>query len=121
VPAKPADLLRHAGIPLESQVADGLWTFRSGNRRTVHKTRISVSDVSTAYQMAVAGHGYAILPNVICHEGLERGELQRVLQDWAIPPLKVTALYLERRHLPARIRALLDFIRVEARQMARDQ
>jgi DNA-binding transcriptional LysR family regulator len=121
VPVKPADLLRHAGVPLESQKADGLWTFRQGGRKVAHKTRISVSDVSTAYHMAVAGHGYAILPNVICQDALRKGELQRVLADWSIPPLNVTAIFLERRHLPLRIRAFLDFIRTEARQLTKDQ
>jgi DNA-binding transcriptional LysR family regulator len=121
VPGKPADLLRHAGVPLESQLADGLWTFKIGTRKVVHKTRITVSDVSTAYHMAIAGHGYAILPNVICQQALRKAELQRVLTDWAIPPLKVTAIFLERRHLPLRIRAFLDFIRTEARQLTKEQ
>jgi LysR family transcriptional activator of dmlA len=120
VPGKPAELLRHACIPLESQKADGLWTFRSGGRKVLHKTRISVSDVSTAFQMVIAGHGFAILPNVICKEALARGELRRVLVDWDIAPLDVTASYLERRHLPVRVRALLDFVRVEARQLTKE-
>ena len=84
------------------------------------ETRISVSDVSTAFQMAVAGHGFAILPNVICAEALGRGDLRRVLEEWEIATLDVTASFLERRHLPARIRALLDFVRVEARQLTRN-
>ena len=52
-------------------------------------------------------------------ENLTHGK--RVLLDWAIPPLKVTAIFLERRHLPHRIRAFLDFIRAEARQLTKDQ
>jgi len=120
VPGKPAELLHHDCIPLESQKADGLWTFRSGGRNVQLETRISVSDVSTAFQMAVAGHGFAILPNVICAEALGRGDLRRVLEEWEIATLDVTASFLERRHLPARIRALLDFVRVEARQLTRN-
>ena len=121
VPGKPAELLRHAGIPLESQLADGLWTFKVGGRKVTHRPRISVSDVSTAYQMALAGHGYAILPNVICQDALRRAELQRVLTEWPIPPLQVTAIFLERRHLPLRVRVFLDFIRAEARQLTKAQ
>lgn len=121
VPVKPADLLRSACIPLESQIADGLWTFRNGGRKVQHRTRISVTDVGTAYQMAIAGHGYAILPNVLCKDGLRENELQRVLMDWALPPLNVTAIFLEHRHMPLRIRAFLDVIRAEARQLTLDQ
>ncbi|MEO6186652.1 MAG: LysR substrate-binding domain-containing protein [Steroidobacteraceae bacterium] len=121
IPGKPAELLRHACIPLESQLSDGLWTFRTGNRKVKHKARITVSDVGTAYQMVLGGHGYAILPNVICKQALLKGELQRVLQDWAIPPLDVTAIFLERRHLPLRIRAFLDMIGAEARKLTMDK
>jgi DNA-binding transcriptional LysR family regulator len=121
IPARPADLLRHACIPLESQLSDGLWTFKSGNRKATHKTRITVSDVGTALQMVLGGHGYAILPNVICKEALKRGDMQRVLTDWSIPALDVTAIFLERRHLPLRIRAFLDMIRAEARQLTMDE
>ena len=119
VPLKPADLARHECIPLESQRLDGLWTFRQGNRAIPVRSRINVSDVSTAEKMAIAGLGFVILPNIICHEALRSGQLRRVLADWEIPPLVVTATFLERRHLPLRVRAFLDFIRKETKPLAR--
>ena len=119
VPLKPADLVRHDCIPLESQRIDGLWTFKQGRSTTRVNSRINVSDVSTACQMAIAGLGFAILPNIICQEALQRGELKPVLEDWQIAPLIVTATFLERRHLPLRVRAFLDFIRRETKPLAK--
>jgi DNA-binding transcriptional LysR family regulator len=119
IPQKPADLARHDCIPLESQRLAGLWTFGQGARAVRVRSRINVSDVSTAQQMAIAGLGFVILPNLICHEAVGSGQLQRVLTDWEIPPLVVNATFLERRHLPLRVRAFLDFIRREARPLAR--
>jgi LysR family transcriptional regulator, transcriptional activator AphB len=34
----------------------------------------------------------------------------RVLPDWRIPPVPVVAMFLERRHMPQRIRAFIDLI-----------
>ena len=119
VPLKSIDLARHECIPLESQRLDGLWTFGQGNRAIPVRSRIHVSDVSTAHQMAIAGLGFAILPNIICHESVQAGQLRRVLADWEIPPLMVNATFLDRRYLPLRVRAFLDFIRRETKPLSR--
>lgn len=118
-PQKPADLLKFDCIPLESQKAAGLWKFRNGSRAMQAPARITVSDVGTAYRMVVAGMGFAILPHLICQDGLKQGLLCRVLPDWRIPALPVTATFLERRHLPLRVRTFLDFIRREVKTLQR--
>jgi DNA-binding transcriptional LysR family regulator len=38
------------------------------------------------------------------------GRLVRVLPDWHIPPITISATFLERRHMPLRIRALIDML-----------
>jgi DNA-binding transcriptional LysR family regulator len=63
------------------------------------------------------GLGFAIVPNFLCREALRSGEIQRVLPQWKVPPLAITATYLERRHIPRRIRAFLDFVRDELRPL----
>jgi DNA-binding transcriptional LysR family regulator len=119
VPTKPADLARFECITLESQRASGLWSFGTGKRRSPVHSRIQVTDVATAFQMVCADLGFAILPNILCIEALRTGKVQRVLQGWSIPPLPVTATYLDRRNLPLRIRAFLDFIRDELRPLTK--
>jgi DNA-binding transcriptional LysR family regulator len=119
VPLKPADLLKFACIPLEGQRAAGLWTFREGRRRVSIEPRISVTDVTTALHMMQGGLGFAILPRFLCREALQSGTVRQVLPNWSIPPLAVTATYLDRRHVPLRIRAFLDFIRNEIKPLTR--
>jgi DNA-binding transcriptional LysR family regulator len=36
--------------------------------------------------------------------------LVRVLPEWQIPPVWVSATFLERRHMPMRIRAFIDML-----------
>ena len=111
VPTTPSDLLAFDGIHLETQLEDGIWRFAANGRApVVSPSRVRVSDVSTARAMAVAGLGFAILPNLMCETLLRDGQLVRVLETWAIPPLPVTAIFLERRYLPLRIRTFIDFL-----------
>lgn len=110
-PETPSDLANFACIPTETQLDDGFWTFKH-NGRTLSgpPPRVTVTDVGVARHMALAGLGYAILPVNICNQLCVDGRLKRVLPDWKIPPLMVTATYVERRYMPRRVRVLLDFI-----------
>jgi DNA-binding transcriptional LysR family regulator len=119
IPLKPADLLKFQCIPLETQRSAGLWTFGAGGRRVSAKARICVTDVNTAFNMMRAGLGFAILPNFLCRDAVKSGAVRRVLPNWSIPPLPVTATYLERRHVPLRIRVFLDFIRKEIKPLTK--
>lgn len=114
IPERPADLLRFDAIHLESQVEDGLWTFSDGARGpTLSPSRIRVSDVSSAKSMAIAGLGVAILPNMVGGAEVSESRLIRLLPDWDIPPLVVSAMFIERRYMPLRIRTFLDFLIVQ--------
>lgn len=110
-PKQPSDLADMPYVPTELQIEDGFWTFkRNGKTLNAAPPRITVTDVGVARHMAVAGLGFAILPNMICLQLCREGRLQRVLPDWEIPSLVVTATYVERRYMPRRVRLLLDFI-----------
>lgn len=115
-PKTPADLANFACIPTESQIDDGFWTFKSnGKSASALPARITVTDVVVARHMAIAGLGFAILPVSICKQLCEQGRLVRVLPDYKIPPLMVTATYPERRYMPRRVRLLLDFLAEQIR------
>jgi len=58
----------------------------------------------------VAGLGFSILTHAVCETEVRAGRLIRVLADWQIPPVTITATFLERRHMPMRIRALIDML-----------
>jgi DNA-binding transcriptional LysR family regulator len=120
MPRTPQDLLSHDCIAMESQLTDGLWTFDSldtpGTNAGV-SPRMRVTDIIIAREMAAAGVGLAILTEAVCSAQVRAGQLIRVLPRWRLPPIPVSATFLERRHLPRRIRVLLD----EMAQATRDQ
>jgi len=112
IPKAPAELLEHDCIALESQLKDKLWTFdiQGSTQPASVAPRLTVSDIIAARDMTVAGLGFSILTHAVCETEVRAGRLIRVLADWQIPPVTITATFLERRHMPMRIRALIDML-----------
>jgi len=111
VPAMQADLLSHDCIAMESQIQDGLWrvTADDGSVEPV-VPHFSTTDIVLAREMALAGMGIAMLTHALAAEDVRAGRLVRVLPDVALPPVSISAVYLERRYLPLRIRAFIDMM-----------
>jgi len=111
VPKVPTDLLRHECIALENQLSDGLWTFNTADGgMTTLTPRMTSTDVVVVREMVTAGLGCAILTHALTEAELQSRRLVRVLPDWRIPAVPVVAMFLERRHMPQRIRAFIDLI-----------
>jgi DNA-binding transcriptional LysR family regulator len=112
IPKRREELLNHDCIALESQLSDKLWTFDAppGNRAVTVAPRMTVSDIIAAREMAVAGLGFAILTHAVCEADVQAKRLMRVLPEWHIPPVEISATFLERRHMPLRIRAFIDML-----------
>lgn len=72
--------------------------------------RLLVNDMLLGVRMAEAGCGVVLCPLSQCHRELADGRLERILQDWWIPPRPVYAVWPQRRAMPARVRALLDIL-----------
>ncbi len=119
LPAQPAELLEHDCIVLESQTSDGLWQVATPDQRAVPvNPRMITTDIVVAREMALAGVGIAMLTHAVCKPDVLAGKLLRVLPDWPIPPVVVSATFLERRHVPLRVRAFIDLM-AEAMESAR--
>lgn len=109
-PRAPGDLIGHSCIVLSQQLDDGLWRFREANatNEVTVTPRVRVSGIIVAHELALAGVGFAILPQAMCRRDVSDGKLVQVLPTWRIPPLVPAATYLERRYMPLRVRAFLD-------------
>jgi DNA-binding transcriptional LysR family regulator len=59
---------------------------------------------------ALAGVGFAILAKQPCRSSLEAGQLVEVSLDHIAAPLHLFALYSSREYLPAKTRALVEYI-----------
>jgi len=109
VPKTPSDLLQHECIALDNQLAEGVWTFITpeGDTSTV-SPRMTSTDILVVHEMVMAGLGLGIFSHTLAAAAEQSGRLVRVLSDWRIPTAPVVATFLERRHMPQRVRTLID-------------
>jgi DNA-binding transcriptional LysR family regulator len=107
VPQSPVQLAEHNCIVLDTQVNDGLWAVGG---RAVLTPHLTTTDIVVAKEMAVAGVGIAMLTHPICEADVRAGRLIQVLPEWRIPPVVISATFLERRHMPQRIRVFIDLM-----------
>ena len=56
------------------------------------------------------GCGLAFLPSFIVGPDILSGRLEIVLSDYEHPPLPIYAAWPHQRHMPARLRALIDHL-----------
>jgi DNA-binding transcriptional LysR family regulator len=124
IPRVAADLARHACLLQAGPTRSAVWSFTPARGRRGEPTTVAVggplrtNDVEAIAVAARAGMGIARLPEFLVRDDLRQGALRAVLPRFATRPVDVFAVYSERRHLPARTRALLDFLaqRLRARR-----
>ncbi|MBY6203478.1 LysR family transcriptional regulator [Halomonas denitrificans] len=114
-PESPADLARHAVLAYSLFSAGDRWRFDGPNG----SEEVKVSPVfrsnsgDTLVAAAVAGRGIVLQPTFLVARELDRGQLTELLPGYSAGELGVHAVYPAHRHMPSRLRALVDFL-VEA-------
>ncbi|NUF21493.1 LysR family transcriptional regulator [Acinetobacter oleivorans] len=89
------------------------WQFvnKKGEFETIKvKGHYRVNSGEMAGQAAVAGVGFAILSKQACQPYINDGRLIEIKFEQAVAPLQLFALYSNRRYLPAKTRAIIDFM-----------
>lgn len=112
-PTAPRDLQAHACIVLrENEAAYGSWHLSRGKRQETIKVRgaLSSNDGETVLAWALAGHGILMRSEWDVAPYLRSGRLRQVLEDWALPPSDIFAVYPERLNLSAKVSAFVDFL-----------
>ena len=111
MPQIATDLLAHDCIAIEAQINDELWRVANSAGDLVAVTpRMTTTDIILAHEMALAGAGIAMLTHVLSEQDVRAGRLVPVLPKHVLPPVAISAVYLERRYLPLRIRAFIDLL-----------
>lgn len=111
-PKRPEELLQHAGL-FYGYVSDQQnWPYPSAGRalgaRVPMRLRSNNGDV--LLQAAIHGFGIAVLPTFLAYRALADGRLTAILRDHPLPELALHAVYPSRRHLPSRVRSLVEFL-----------
>lgn len=71
---------------------------------------ISANEALTLQQATLAGAGIAMLPTYLSAGKVRSGELIRLLPDARPRALSLNAVYTSRKHMPATLRSMLDFL-----------
>jgi len=108
----PEDLVRHERVAVSSGFLASHWCFELDGREVLvdPPSRFRVNNITCAREAAKAGLGLASLPAMLCHEELASGALVPLLPEWQQPKVPIYLLFPERRLMPRKLRAFIDFM-----------
>lgn len=112
-PAGPGELAAHRCIVIrENDQAYNRWQLADGRQQLTVKVRgpLATNHGEIAVDWALAGHGIILRSEWDIAPYLRSGELRRILPDWAGSAADIHAVYPQRHHLSAKVRAFLDFL-----------
>jgi DNA-binding transcriptional LysR family regulator len=116
-PASPSELAGHECLAYSGDADPGTWSFGRGERavKVEVRSRFSANNGDVLAEAAVHGLGIMQAPDFIAQPYLEDGRLEQILAEFAPVELGVYALLPGARHLPYRVRVLIDFISTRLR------
>jgi DNA-binding transcriptional LysR family regulator len=88
---------------------DGLGTGQRQKKVSIHASgSVSSRDFDSVSGFVRRGHGVGLLPSTYCDEAIAKGELVRLLPEWASPHISVFAVYSSRKFPPLRLSVFLE-------------
>ena len=116
-PQHPDDLARHECLSFHIRGRRHLvWQLENTQssppeRMEVRVTgRLSSDDAEVAHRWALAGQGIVYKSGLDMRHSLASGALVRLLPQWQSAPMPLHAVLPSNRFIPARVRALVDFL-----------
>lgn len=108
VPKTASDLNDHDCLLYSYQRVSNVWQF--GGETVRIRGRVQANSGDVLRQVAVAGHGIAILPSFIVWQDVLAGRLIPALRGSEPAPVGIYAVYPHSRHLSAKVRAFVDYL-----------
>ncbi|MBW6389982.1 LysR family transcriptional regulator [Billgrantia antri] len=114
----PADLAAHPCLVLRENESDyAVWRFRQCDSSAEQAVKVagpmSSNDGEAVVQWALDGRGIVLRSWWDIHRHLESGRLVELLPEWQGVRADFHAVYQQRRHVPARIRAFVAYLEQE--------
>lgn len=93
-----------------------IWRVKTPHHTTevldVHQQAVMSADSSSALRgFALHGAGVALLPEWLVKDDLAKGALKHLLPAYRFPQQGIYAVYPGTRHVPAKVRAFIDFLK----------
>lgn len=111
-PACITDLSRFNCLRLSTVESWNEWTFssESGKIASVAQGNFDANSADAIHAATLAGMGIARLPMYLVGPDLHDGRLHRVLPDLTDDTTDIFAVYVDRHHLPSKIRVFVDHL-----------
>jgi len=111
-PQHPSELAHHECLGYTAGGAAQSWQFLvDGTLQgfTVH-SRLQANNGEVLSEAAAQGLGFTVQPDFIVDRFLADGRVEIVLADFPVPELGIYAMLPSNRHVPHRVRVLMDFL-----------
>ena len=111
-PKTPSDLKQHKVIKYGSTDQSSLKLLsKDGDEHIVHlEPDIIANNGDFLKSLAESGHGITYLPTFIVWRSLATKTLVPVLEEFKLQTMHAYAIYPPNRHLPLKVRSLIDFL-----------
>lgn len=113
-PRQPEELTEHNCLAYTYQ-NDGAyeWRFSQGKYQKIIKISgtFATNNAQALRKAALAGYGIAYIPRCSVYEDIERGDLVELLSEHEPRALGVYAVYPFTKHLPNKVKLLIDHIK----------
>jgi len=111
-PNVPEELTQHNCLIYSESKLSRNWPFRMPNGESITvkvQGRLTCNDGHLITDAALEGLGIGFGPSFLFKKHLDTGTLRLLLTDYQ-QPTAISALYPLNRHLPRRVRVLIDFL-----------
>jgi DNA-binding transcriptional LysR family regulator len=111
-PAHPAELRRHACIIRTVDAVPGQWAFQIDGRKRMVGVRgpFRSNTMDAIYSAVSAGLGLGYSPLWQIRHLVEGGQVEVILKEFEPPPVRIHALWQERKLSPAKVRAFVNLL-----------
>jgi DNA-binding transcriptional LysR family regulator len=117
-PTRLEDLQKHNCLTFTSEGSQRGWSFKENGKNIQHKVEgnMNCNDGAVLHQWAIEGKGLAWRSMWEVGNDIKSGKLVSVLDEFISPDNDIYAVFAQRRHLPLRTRAFIDFLRQQYSQ-----
>ncbi|NUO77843.1 MAG: LysR family transcriptional regulator [Lysobacter sp.] len=111
-PQRPDELSAHDCLHFSLAATGRTWELRHGEEvvRVALGARLDANSSLALKAAVLAGAGIARIPEFAIADEIRDGRMERVLPHWDIAGLDVHAVMPERRYVPAKVRAFVEFL-----------
>ena len=107
-----ADLAEHGVVAYTNFATGNEWLFKGpqGSQSVRTRSVVRCNNGDTCRSIALAGGGVSLQPSFMVAEDLRAGALVEILPEYRSIELGVYIVYPSRKHLPPKVRALVNFL-----------